>query len=63
MVKMSHHFEDSHARRAEHDHYASGIAEFDGDHPRFGKYDQGALDKALPEVKHTLMDSELKAGS
>ena len=41
VVKMSHHFEDSHARRAEHDHFASGMADTISDLIHMGAVEQG----------------------
>lgn len=38
---MSHHFEDSHQRRAEHDHYAHDLADRVGDFIHFGAVEQG----------------------
>lgn len=39
--------------------YVAAIPEFDGDHPRFGKYDQWSLDSAIPEVKSGIIHQEL----
>ena len=43
--------------------YHASLPQWDASHPRFGKYDQDALDSAIPEVKTQELHPELPTGS